>query len=808
MQSFVRDVIYGLRLFRRNPAFSSLSVIIIALGIGATAAIFSLIHAIILNPLPYRQPDQLAVIWTDFSKSGGNRRAFTTAADYFDWRQRSRSFESFAAYSNSSRTLTALDQPVTPLTHEVTANYFDMLGVRALKGRTFLAGEDLPGRDRVAIISHALWKTAFAGSENAIGKTIELDGQNAQLIGVLPPGFRVPNNAITVQPDLWVPASFDNLRQDRAQRTLVVFGRLRPNVGIEQSRAEMAAIEEQIVRENPVGSARTTSVQSVRDALTGEVRGTFLLLLAAVGIMLLIACANVANLLLARSISRAREVAVRTALGASQGQIVRQMLTESFTLFLIGGSVGVLLAKWSIAPLLGLVPESAGLPFAEQVEVNTTVLCFALALSAITALVFGLVPARQAVQGGLANSLKDAGRSRTGSRSGGLFRSVLIVAEIALSLMLLTGASLMVQTFWRLSRLDSGFDAGNVLTVRNSLRGESYAANPARQTYFHRAAAKLATLPGVESVSAISFPLPVAPVAPARFIRPNRPGEPGNESTAITLSVLPRFFETVRIPILSGRPIADGDTVDSARVAVISKTLATRYFADSDPVGQTIRLTGRMPTEIRIVGVAGDVRGSGLSPEPQPILYFPFDQQTLPTMTFLLRTRVNPASLGGAAERTLWSLGGLMNVYQVVPLEQRVAESYWQSRFTMILLSVFAVVAVILASAGIFAVISYLASQRTREIGIRMALGARPADIIRMVTGEGAMLAGIGIAFGLAASLALGRLVSAQLYGITATDPLTFIGVAFLLALVAVAACAAPAIRASRTDPLEALRTD
>ncbi|HEY1340622.1 MAG TPA: FtsX-like permease family protein, partial [Bryobacteraceae bacterium] len=531
------------------------------------------------------------------------------------------------------------------------------------------------------------------------------------------------------------------------------------------------------------------------------------LLLGAVAIMLLIACANVANLLLARSAARARELAMRTALGASRAQIVRQMLAESATLFLMGGVAGVVLAKFSLPLLVRLVPATAGVPFLEQVDVNLPVLAFALAVSALTSLVFGMAPARQALHADVIEVLKEGGRSRTPGREGARWRNVLIVGELALSLVLLAGAGLMIQTFWRLSRFDSGFDAARVLTVRNSLRGPEYATPAARRNHFARAAEKLAQLPGVESVSAISFPVPLTGLVGARFIRPNRPVEPGHESTAVPLIVLPRYFETMGIPVVEGRGISEADTADSPTVAVISKTLARRYFQDSDPVGQSVRLVNG-PLTFRIVGICGDIRNGGLTPEPQPILYLSHAQIPVPIMTFLLRTRSDPGALGPVAERTLWSTGRLMNVYMTMPLEQRVQEGFWQSRFTMILLSVFAGLALALATAGLYAVISYLTSQRTQEIGIRMALGARPRDVLLIVTREGVLLAAAGVAIGGVASLVLGRLIATRLYGVQPADPATLGAVAGVLILAAAAACAIPAMRAARLDPGQALRRE
>jgi len=806
----LRDVPYSIRLLRRSPAFTALSAAIIALGIGAATAIFSLIYGVVLHALPFRDADRLMAIWSDFSKNGGGgRRGFTAPADYFDWKERSRSFAAMTAFANTNRTLTALDQPVTPLAHEVPADYFDVLGVRALRGRTFVAGEDRPGPDDVVVISCSLWKSIFNGSEDVIGKSVELDGRTVQLIGVLPPGFRTPNNAIVTPPDLWIPSSFDALRLERVQRSLTVFGRLKPGVSTGQAAAEMASISQQIAREHSQTTAAPQAwARPIREDMTGEFRSAFLLLMGAVGIILLIACANVANLLLARGAGRAREVALRIALGASRATIVRQMLTESALLALIGGAAGIMVAQLSIRPLLALIPAAAGLPFAENVQVNLPVLAFTVGISLLTALLFGLAPARQALHASPVESLKEGGRSRTGGREGARWRNALIVMEVGLSIVLLTGAGLMIQTFWRLSHLALGFDASRVLNVRNSLRGAAYATGEARRNHFATAAAKLAAIPGVESVSAVSFPPPLDPFAPAHFTTADEASDPGRDYTAFPLVVLPRYFETLRNPLLSGRGITEADTADSLRVAVVTKELAHRYFADRDPVGRSIRLGGALAGEWHIVGVAADIAASGNHPEPQPVVYLPHAQAPVGTMSFLLRTRGAPASLSQIAERTLWSTGRLMNVYRITTLDRLVDEGRWQSRFTMILLTLYATLALILATAGIYAVISYLALQRTREIGIRMALGAGPADVLRMVTGQGVALAAVGVAFGIIASLAAGRVLASRLYGVAATDPLTLAAGSALVLLVAAAASAGPAMRAASVAPADALRRD
>ena len=804
---FLRDLLYGFRLFRRNPAFYVLSVLIISLGVGATTAIFSLIDSVLLNPLPYRDPARLAVIWSDFSRLRGNNRAFTAPALFFDWHDRSRSFESMAAFSNSHRTFTALDQPIVPLTHEVTPNFFEVAGIQAFRGRTFLAGEGVPGKDDVAVISYSLWRSIFAGAESAIGSSVELDGRSVRIVGVLPPGYRMPNNGITVQPDLFVPASFENRRMDRVLRTMVVIGRLREGVSVAQARAEIGAITAQIVRETPEGTTPPGAVVSaIRDDLTGQFRRPFFLLQCAVGIMLLIACANVANLLLARYSARGYEFSVRTAIGASRGQIVRQLLAENLVLSTVGAIGGILIAVWSLRPMLALVPAAAGLPFVDQVHVSPVALTFALGLSLLCAILFGLVPARQASRAGVAQHLGESGRSRSASRSSALWRNGLIAGEIGLSLMLLASAGLLVQTFVHLSNTSWGFDPHNVLTMRNALRGESYRTASAQHNYFESAVRKLREIPGVENVSAASFSPPLAPFAPSRFVPSEQPVDPGHDPTATVVSVMPGYFETVRNPIVSGRSISDADTADSALVAVISQSVVKRYFLKGDPVGQSFRFAGRDRRDWRIVGIAQDMRAEGLNAQPLDVIYLPHSQMAAPTMSFVIRTRIAPMSVAGTAERSLWSLGKMMNVYGVAPMEERLSDSYWQSRFTMSLLAIFAGLALLLASAGVYGVMSYLTAQRTQEIGIRIAIGASPSHVMWLVTNQGLRAAAAGLAAGITGFFAMSRLLAGQLFGVSATDPLTLLAASVGLMLVCVVASAIPALRAVRIDPLRAMR--
>jgi putative ABC transport system permease protein len=547
-------------------------------------------------------------------------------------------------------------------------------------------------------------------------------------------------------------------------------------------------------------------VNALGDDLTGDYRRPFFLLQAAVALMLLIGCANLANLLLARYSARDYEFSVRIAIGASRARIVSQLLAENLLLAVAGAFGGILFAAWSLRPMLALVPVGAGLPFAADVRVSPDALAFAVGLSVLSSVLFGLLPARQASRAGVGRHLEASGRSRTGGRSTTLWRNALIAGEIGLSLVLLASAGLLGQTFLHLSRQSWGFDPANVLTIRNSLRGDSYATPAARVRHFEAAARKLREIPGVASVSAITFPPPVAPFAPARFVPSAQPADAGHDPTATPLSVLPGYFETMRTPILSGRSISDSDTADSAPVVVISRSVVQHYFPIGDPVAQSFRLIGADRREWRIVGVAQDVRAAGLDSRTPDVLYFPLAQMPAPVMSFVIRTRAAPLSVAATAERALWSLGKMMNVYAVSPLEERLSDSHWQSRFTMVLLAIFAALALLLAAAGVYGVMSYLAAQRTREIGIRIAVGASPSQVVWMVASQGLRAAAAGLALGIAGHLAISRLLAGQLYGVSAADPLTIAAAAIGLMLICGLASAVPALRAVRIDPLRALR--
>ena len=806
MSLLLQDLRHGSRVLVKNPAVSALAIAVIALGIGANSAIFSVVNAVLLNPLPYEDAERLAILWTDASASGGPNQVRATPADIFDWQEQTRSFDAITYFQNRSLTLTALEQPVTPLVHGVDAGYFNVIGVRPALGRTFAAGEDSPGLNEVVVMSHRLWRDAFGSDPRIIGQLVELDSQPHEVIGVLPEGFH-SLSSVSVQPDLWRPLVLSPFRNIRTGPTIFVIGRLSPGVTLAEAEADFALAVERIAAEHPeTNGGRVGWLQPVRDFLVGDLEQPLAILFGAVGFVMLLVCANVANLLLARSAGRSKEMALRLALGAGRGRLVRQLLTESVLLSGVGALFGLILAHWGIQPLLALIPESAGIPFLDQASPDGRVVGFTSVLALFTGLLFGLAPARQGGRTPLAQVLQEAGRSNSSGRAAGRVREALVVSETAVSLVLLVAAVLMMQSLYGLTQLKTGYEADSVLSVRNSLRGPDYATPESRANHFSEAIRKLNRIPGVEQASAISFPPPMNQFGSARISIPSISAAPGQEPRTVARVVTPGFFETLRVPLLQGRTFTERDDPDAPMAVVVTESFARAYFDGQDPVGRSFDFVDRFTGRWTILGVVGDLRFSGSQPESRPVIFMPQAQQPFNIMSFMIRTSVDPMSLSGAVQKELWTLGRLMNVYQVETLAQRLPESYWEMRFTMMILGLFASVALILGAAGVYGVISSVVSQRTREIGVRMALGADRGKILGLVLRQGLGLAGLGVAIGAVGSLAVNRLLGSMLFGVEPNDPLTLAAVATILLAVAGSACAIPAWRAARTQPVAALR--
>ncbi|MFL6276630.1 MAG: ABC transporter permease [Blastocatellia bacterium] len=800
MDSLLKDIRYGARMLTRNPAFTAVAVIALALGIGANAALFSVVNAVLLRPLPFADPDRLVMIretklpqFPEFSVSPGN---------FLDWQKQNTVFERMVAMGGTSFNLVDGGEPERLQGMRVSDGFLDILGAQPALGRGFLAEEDQPGHNFVVILSHGLWQRRFGGDANILNRAITLNGQSYTVIGVMPPSFRVMDRPA----DLWAPIAFTAQQaQQHGSHYLSVFGRLKPGVTVEQARTEMSAIANRLAEQYPDSDAGwNVMVVPLLEYAVRSIKLALYVLLGAVGFVLLIACANVANLLMARASSRQKEIAIRTALGAGRWRIIRQLLTESVLLALVGGGVGLLLAVWGKDLLLSLAPED--LPRMREASLDGWVLAFTAGITLLTGIIFGLVPALQASRPNLNETLKDAGRGSTEGGRRHLFRSVLIVMEVATALVLLVGAGLLIKSFMRLQQVDPGFNPDNALMVKIALPQKKYTTPEQGGAFYKQLLEKVAALPGVEAVGA-SCVLPLDDDFVLGFdIQGRPPYAPGDEPNTNYYSVSPDYFKAMSIPLRRGRLFNDHDIKDAPRVAVINETMAKKYFPDEDPIGKRINVTMGPTTYREIVGIVGDVKHYGLDRDTPPETYEPYMQQPMSSMSLVVRTPAEPTSLSAAIRGEVLSLDKEQPVSSIKPLTQLVSASIAQQRFAMLLLGVFAAVAMLLASVGIYGVMSYAVTQRIHEIGIRMALGASSRDVLRLVVGHGMKLALIGVALGLSIAFLVTRIMATLLFGVSATDLMTFTVFSVSLTAVALVACLVPARRALKVDPMVALR--
>jgi putative ABC transport system permease protein len=810
LETLLQDIKFGARTLRKSRGFTLVAVLTLAVGVGANTAIFSVVEAVLLRALPYTEAERLVVLWENNRLRPGQRNV-VNPGNFLDWREQSQSFEGMAAFADTRMGLTGGGEPEEVAAQAATPNLFELLGARAALGRTLLPGDGEAGREQVAVISQGLWRRRFGGSPEVLGKSINLDGKPATIVGVMPSDFRwfVKENSTGGQPaDVWVPLQLTPQQgAARRGRWLSTVARLKPGVSFAQAQAELDTIAARIEAEYPsFAKNRGVTLVPLRDQLAGEIRPALLVILGAVGCVLLIACVNVANLLLARSAGRRKEMALRAALGAGRLRIVRQLLTESLLLALTGGALGLLLAYWLTGALVALSPPN--LLGAGAAGVNPTVLLFTLAVSLLTGVAFGLAPAVEASRLNLNVSLNESGRGNVGVGRAGRVRGALVVAEIGLALVLLIGAGLMVRSFLRLQAVHPGFDPRNLLTMRVALPQTKYADAGSQIQFFRRAAERMRALPGVRDASAVSA-LPFADLGAATsFTIEGRPALPPGERQTTDVRVADEnYFRTMNIPVVAGRPFTEQEAVEDRRVAVVNEALVRKYFAGEEALGRRIlvSMSGEsVPTEI--VGVVGDARYDKLDGELKPMVYWTPPRLTYPTMTLVVRTAAEPEALSQAAVREIQAMDREQPVSEVRTMESWLADSTARTRFGTLLLGAFAVAALVLASVGIYGVISYSVAQRSNEIGVRMALGAQARDVLRLVVGQGMKLVVFGVLLGLAGALALTRLMSGLLYGVASTDPATFAANALLLAAVSLLACYVPARRATRVDPLTALR--
>jgi putative ABC transport system permease protein len=802
LETLWQDLRYGARILLKKPGFTLIAVITLALGIGANTAIFSVVNGVLLRPLPYKEPDRLMLIReTKLPQFSGFA---VSAANFLDWKAQNTVFERLVAIRPNAFNLTGTGDPERLRGMRVADGFCAILGARPQIGRDFLPEEHRAGRDNVVILSHGFWQRRFGGDPKILNQTISLDGRPHTVVGVMPSAFHFWNR----DNDLWAPMAFtpQQIRSRNEHALDRVIGSLKPGVTVDQARAEMDAIAARLAAQYPANAGWGVMLMPLLDYTVRGIKPALLVLLVAVAFVLLIACVNVANLLLARAAERRKEIGVRVALGAGRARIVRQLLTESALLSLLGGAAGLALAKWGVDLLLKLAPED--LPRMGDVSLDGRALAFTAALALLTGVIFGLVPALQSSRPNLNETLKDAGRVSTEGGRRQLGRSALVVLEVASALALLVGAGLMIKSFWRLQNIDPGFDPKNALTVSVRLPRGKYPEDNQRIAFFQQLIEKAGTLPGVQAAGATSLlPLTVDYVTSFR-IQGRPPLQPGEGRSVNFYSVSADYFKAMDIQSLRGRLFTEGDTKDSPRVAIINEWMAKKIFPDEDPIGKRITFEREDKDWFEIVGIVGDVTHYDIDQGPSLQVYEPYTQQTFPAMTLVVRAEGDPANLTAAIRSEVLKLDKEQPVSDVRTLDQIYSASIAQRRFSALLIGVFAALALALAAVGVYGVLSYAVAQRRHEIGIRMALGATRRDVLRLVIGRGMRLTLIGVAVGLGAAFALTRLMSTLLFEVSPTDPLTFSSIALLLSVVALLACWIPARRATKVDPLIALRCE
>ena len=805
-----QDLRYALRTLVRWPGFSAVVILTLALGIGANAAIFSVVNAVLLRPLPYANPDRLVFVFGtptdgDSAKVGSG----SSYPDFADFRARSRSFGQLAAYSVRQTTVTGKTfEPAIVSGTAMTANLFATLGVSPQLGRTFADDEDKPGAAPVVIVSHGFWQQRLNGDPNVVGSTIAVNGAPATIVGVMPRRFDFPGGTA-----LWTPAAESNDPRTRGQHSYGIVGRLAPGVTIATANREVAGIARQLETEYPeMNAKRSARVANMADAIVGDVRPQLLVLLGSVILVLLIVCVNVANLFLARAAARAREVAVRTALGAGRSRLARQFLTESVVVTAIGSALGVGVAYWGSALLVSNAPGTV--PRASEIGIDGNVLLFLLALSVVTAVIFGVLPALQMSRSMPIASLRDGGRGmRSGLARRGL-RQALVVSEVALAVVLVVGASLLVKSFWKMQRVDPGFVPDRMLLVQIQLpqsRYRGYAEGDRVRAFYADLSSRLAARPEVQSV-AVAMQHPLAPGWTSSFTIEGRDPPPaGQEPESSIRPVTPGYFRAVGAKLLRGREIAESDGPNAPGVVVINEAFARLHFPNEDPLGRRILRAAwwkGMPSSYEIIGIVADERFNGPRAPADPATYFALSQFTFNDNWLLVRTKNDPTAFVPTLRQIVWSLDRDLPLENVRTMDAVLGESVADSRFNTVLLSLFAGVAMLLAAIGIYGVLAYTVAQRTSEIGLRMALGAQRSSVLRLVVGNGLALALIGIAIGSAGALVATRALQRLVFGVSTTDAGVFVFVAVALTVVAATAAAVPALRASRVDPLVALRSE
>jgi putative ABC transport system permease protein len=813
MNNLLQDIRFGLRMLLKSPSVSIVATIALALGIGANTAIFSVVNAVLLRPLPFPNSDSLVAVF-ETNRDRGQQRGSHSYPNFFDLRAQNSVFERIAAYHGGDYVMTGRGEPARLLGSVVTADLFPLLGVQPMLGRTFVADDDKPSASaRVVILSQSLFQKHFNSDPSILNQPITLEGRPFTVIGVMPAGFEFPIQNDPVE--LWTTIAGDASGEEpvtdqRGAHFLQVIARLKPGVTEEQAQSDLSTIAARLEQQYPdTNTHKSLRAESALSAMVGDVRPALLVLLGAVACVLLIACANVANLLLARSTSRHKEMAIRAALGASRMRVIRQLLTESILLSLVGGAVGLLLAVWWSDLLVALGKQN--IPRAVHVGVDWRVLGFTLGVSVLTGLIFGLVPAFHSSKSDLVDSLKEGRGAGEGARRNPM-RNILVVSELAIAVVLLVGAGLLIQSLWRLQRVKSGLQTENVLTFNATLPEVKYKWDKQSQ-FFIDLKSRLESTPGVQSASTI-YPLPLSrELFVISFKIEGRPVAPKDEPSAEFFTTGVGYFRTMGIPIVKGRDFDDRDKHGSTPVIIVSETFARQFFPNEDPIGKRVEpgvssVEGEDSMMREIIGVAGDIRNRGLSDESRPAYYVPQTQVPFSQMVTVVKTTTEPRSLISAATKEVEAMDKDVPLFAVKTMEEYLSASVAKPRFNSTLLSIFAAVALVLTVVGLYGVMSYSVAQRTNEIGIRLALGAQGRDVLLMIVKQGSKLILIGLAIGLLGAYALTRLLASLLFGVTAKDPFTFAAVALVLGLVALLACYVPAWRATKVDPMEALRCE
>lgn len=814
MTNLLNDVKQALRAMRKSPVTIGIAILSMALGIGATTAIFTVMNQVLSRSMPFPELDRLVMVWESSPARGVTQRP-VRAANFLDWRERTHVFEDIAwSMDNPPYFLTGSGEPESVLGYRFSANMFKVLGVQPLIGRTFSADEDKPGNDNVVVLNYNFWKEKFGGDRNVLGRSINLSGRAYTVIGVMPPGFKHPNFS-----KLWTPIALnaEQLAERRSGRLRLV-GKLRPGVSRDEAERELNAAAAQIAQEHPdTNKDWQVSVRSLRETYTGDIRPVLYALFFAVLMLLLIACTNVANLLMTKGSERRREFAVRVALGASRARLIRQILTESLVLSAIGGAIGLLLAVWGTRWLVRMFPNdiaNLNIPKIDTLPVDSTVILFCLGATLLTGILFGLLPALQTSATDVNSGLRDSGTSFTAGKRGRRIRNALVVAEICMALVLVTGAGLAIKSYKRLSAARLGFDPEGVLTFYTWFPQHKYPDANARRVYFDRLLSSVSNVHGIDNAGAIAF-LPLSSFGGGlNFTIQGHDFTPGSEPETDVNVATPGYFQAMRIPLLSGRDFAPTDTpvTDTAtrpEVGIVNQTFVKKFLGTEDPIGKRLNVgDAQKPEWVEIVGVVSDVKSEAVDVDIAPMLYLTFDQSPSRFMAFTLRTKGDPYALLGDVRQAIWSVDKDQPIERVLSMDDATGESFAVRKITTSIMTMFGSISMALACIGIYGVIAFSVVQRTHEFGIRMALGAAPQRVLGIVLKDAGRLGAIGIGTGLIAAIVLSRFADSIVYGISTRDPLTFVATSVLLGCVAVGAALVPALRASRLDPNAALRQE